>query len=54
MYGTSQHQPPNAEELIQEATDGLEALAEAMHGWMASWPDAVRDLGVPLFKETAP
>jgi hypothetical protein len=25
-----------------------------MSDWMATWPDALRDLGVPLFKEEAP
>ena len=51
MYGTSQHQPPDTQQLIREASDGLKTLAEAMSDWMATWPDALRDLGVPLFKE---
>ena len=44
MYATSQHQPPDTEEVVQEASDGLEALAEAMSDWLAAWPDAIRDL----------
>jgi hypothetical protein len=54
MYATSQHQPPDTKQLVQEASDGLKTLAEAMSDWMATWPDALRDLGVPLFKEEAP
>ncbi|WP_147261956.1 hypothetical protein [Blastococcus sp. TF02A-26] len=51
MYGRSQHEPPNTSELIAEASDGLEALAECMERWLDVWPSAIRDLGVPLFKD---
>jgi hypothetical protein len=54
MYATSQHQPPDTKHLVQEASDGLQALVEAMSDWMAGWPDALRDLDVPLFEEEAP
>jgi hypothetical protein len=54
MYATSQHQPPDTEVLMQEASDGLDALAEAMGDWLATWPSALRGLGVPVFNEETP
>lgn len=48
---TSQYQPPDAEVVIQEAAAGLTALTEAMRDWLANWPGAIRDLGVPLLEE---
>ncbi|SOC50971.1 hypothetical protein SAMN05660748_3700 [Blastococcus aggregatus] len=53
MYGSSQHQPPETQELIDEASAGLAVLAETMADWMAAWPAALRELGVPVFKEEA-
>lgn len=50
-YVTSQHQPPDTNLLMQEASAGLTALAETMRDWLAAWPTALRSLGVPVFKQ---
>lgn len=41
--------PPDHEALVTEADDALDALTAAMDEWMALFPSATRDLGVPLF-----
>lgn len=50
VYGKSQHQLPDTTLLAQQAADGVDALTEAMNGWLTTWPAALRGLGAPVFK----
>jgi hypothetical protein len=50
MYSKSQHKAPVAADLVAESSDAIEVLAHTMTEWLDAWPDALRDLGVPLFK----
>lgn len=49
VYGRSQHQIPDTTMLAREACEGLDALTEAMDDWLATWPAALRGLGIPMF-----
>lgn len=46
----SQHVPPEARPLVEEAGAGLDALAESMDRWLAVLPAAFGELKVPVFK----
>lgn len=43
--GTSTgHRPPDPHAVVQEASQGLAVLAQAMHRWRRAWPGALVDL----------
>lgn len=50
MYSRSQHQAPVATSLVTESSAAIEVTSNTMREWLDAWPDALRDLGVPLFK----
>lgn len=50
VHGKSRHQLPDTNLLAQEASQGMDALTGAMDSWLATWPAALRGLGVSVFK----
>lgn len=50
VYANSTYSVPDPRPLVQEAIDGLTALGDTMGRWLELWPEALRSLGVPLFK----
>lgn len=50
MYTNNPFPPPDPQASFEAARDGLDALAEMMDTWLARWPAALRDAGVPVFK----
>lgn len=36
--------------MVPEASDGIAAFSRAMEAWMSGWPEALRGVGVPIFK----
>lgn len=53
IYVGSTYPLPDPGPLVQEAIDGLIALGDAMGTWLALWPEALRSLGVPVFRTGA-
>lgn len=47
--GPAGHQPPDPRALVQEATAGLQVLAQTMNRWLDIWLAALKDLGTPVF-----
>ena len=50
LLGHSEHVPPEATAVLKESSDGLDALEAAARQWCDHLPDALKELGVPVFK----